>query len=573
MLAASVTLSSGCKVGPDFAGPPCPPTPREWTQAQEESVRTEAPALDDWWEVFDDPTLNTILANVNEQNLSLRAAAWKIYQARATLCTTRGDPFPAIGGDAAFSRSKIGTGDTSLYTTTWSWDIAARWEVDIFGQIKRYVEAAEAELEATEDDYRNVKMLLMAETATNYINARLCQERMEIIRANILQQRDFLRIIEARYKAGKDDRLTYSQAVANLNTVEAQFPSVMSEYRAALNRLSVLMGCPPGTIDDLMKKVQPIPVAPDAIAASIPADILRRRPDIRALEHRLAAQTARIGIAEAELYPKFYINGTFGVAATDIEDLFDGHYINAGITPSLSWRILEFGRVRCAIMKQEGITEQMKYDYQNAVLEAAEEVDNAISSYVRFQQRVEFLEESVIQYRDALQLSQKLYESGRNDYLSVLDSQRNVLTYEEMLAVARSNLASCVVRIYKALGGGWQIDPVASSTTQQVDRFRNRSAGAPMTSSAGEGVNLNGSVGMRALDPAITKPSSREKLETKRDISREVMERQQKELKNPIKDGPELLPEIPKNEDYKSQSMRMSDDEGSMASSILPGSK
>ncbi|MDO4583565.1 MAG: efflux transporter outer membrane subunit [Planctomycetia bacterium] len=551
-LLMGLLLSSGCMVGPDYSGPPCPPAPREWTQNRHDSVKPEVPALDDWWLVFDDPVLNTILANVNEQNLSLRAAAWQVYQARAALCATRGDLFPALGTDGSYTLLR-GSGDgvprgNDLVSSTWSWGASASWELDIFGQIKRYIEAAEAEVEASEDDYRNVKMILMADTVRTYIDARLYQERMEIIRANILQQRDFLRIIESRFQAGKDDRLAYAQAVANLNSVEASYPSMLSSYRESLNRLSVLMGTPPGTVDEIMQKVEPIPVAPDAIAVSIPADILRRRPDIRSAERRLAAQTARIGIAEAEKYPKFFINGSFGLQAEDFGDLFNGRSITASVMPSFQWRLLEFGRIRCTIMQQEGLTEQMRYEYQQLVLEAAEEVDNAISNYVRIQQRVQYLEEAVLQYRDALQLSEKLYAAGRNNYLPVLDSQRSVLEYEELLAIARANLSSSVVQIYRALGGGWQIDPVASSTTQQIDRFRNRypdSAGP--TSSPGEGVNAYGSVGSRALPPEIGKSSQRSALATTRVTLTEAQ--QQEILKGtrpvPKEQETELMPEMP----------------------------
>ncbi|MDO4573839.1 MAG: efflux transporter outer membrane subunit [Planctomycetia bacterium] len=520
-LLTGLTLLTGCMVGPDYVGPPCPPTPKEWTQNDHKEVRPENPAIDDWWMVFDDPVLNTILTAVNEQNLSLRSAAWKVYQARAALCATQGQLFPAIGTDASYSYVKM-SGDnkprgTDLFASTWDWGVSANWELDVFGQIKRYIEAQEAEVEATEDDYRNVKMVLMADTARTYIDARLYQERMEIVRANILQQREFLRIIVARFTKGKDSRLDYSQAVANLAAVEASYPSIMSGYRESLNRLSVLMGCPPGTVDELMKKVEPLPVAPDAVAVSIPADILRRRPDIRAMERRLAAQNARIGVAMAERYPKFYINGSFGLEADRLDDLFNARSFTASVMPSLSWRLLEFGRIRCTIMQQEGLTEQMKYDYQETVLEAAEEVDNAISNYVRLQQRVEYLEETVVRYRQALQLSEQLYSAGRNNYLPVLDSQRYVLEYEELLAVARANLATSVVQIYKALGGGWQVDPVSAGTGQQIDRFRNRYAGEAPTSRPGESVNTNGPLASRHdLPVEVAKSSSRQSLSTTR---------------------------------------------------------
>ncbi len=516
VLLMAIALFTGCRaVGPDYCGPPASPAPVEWTLENNERVESTLPALDDWWTVFDDPVLDTILANINEQNLSMKAAAWKIYQARASLCATRGDLFPKIATGASYTLnrstgSRRGAYSSGVLADSWAWGLSANWELDVFGQLRRMVEAQEAELEATEEDYRNTKIILLADAARTYIDARLCQERMEIIRANIKQQREFLQIIEARYKAGKDDKLPYLQAMGNLNSVEAQYPLVVNTYQECLNRLSVLMGSPPGTVDDLMKKVEPIPPATDAIATSVPADILHRRPDIRALERRLAAQTARIGIAEAEKYPKFFIAGSFGLEASQLKDIFKARSITANLTPSVQWNIMQFGKIRCQIMYQEGVTEQMRYEYQQMVLNAAEEVDNAISNFVRLHQRVKSLEETVLQYRDALDVSERLYAGGRSNYLPVLDSQRYVLQYEETLAMARGSLASSVVQIYRALGGGWQVDPVASSTTRQIDRFANRNvSGVGATSSPGDGVNMNGPVNSRHLPDSIAKPSDR----------------------------------------------------------------
>lgn len=521
VLLVAITLFTGCKaVGPDYCGPPASPAPVEWTQEKSDRVESAMPALDDWWSVFDDPVLDTILASINEQNLSIRAAAWKIYQARAALCATRGDLFPKISTDAAYSLNRS-TGSrrfahsSGVLMDSWAWGLSANWELDVFGQLRRMVEAQEAELEATEEDFHNTKIILLADAARTYIDARMCQERMEIIRANIKQQRDFLQIIKARYDAGKDDKLPYSQAMGNVSSIEAQYPSVVNTYQECLNRLSVLMGCPPGTVDELMKKVEPIPVATDAVAVSFPADILHRRPDIRAMERRLAAQTARIGIAEAEKYPKFFITGSFGLEASQLKDIFKARSVTANLTPSVQWNIFQFGKIRCNIMYQEGVTEEMRYQYQQLVLEAAEEVDNAISSFVRLQQRVKSLEETVLQYRDALEVSERLYAGGRSNYLPVLDSQRYVLQYEETLAIARANLASSVVQIYRALGGGWQIDPSAASTTKQIDRFANRNSdGMGITSADGDMVNMNGPVAQRGLPDSIAKSSKTQAVST-----------------------------------------------------------
>lgn len=510
-----LSMAVGCKVGPDYFGPPASPEPINWTQSTLENVETSIPALDDWWTVFNDPTLNTILSNVNEQNLSLRQASWRIYEARASLCATRGDLFPTTGMDGSYTRYKT-SGDgmpanTNLFGQTWTWGLSANWEIDVFGRIRRMVQSAEAALEATEDDYRNTKLILLADAARSYIDARLQQERMEIVKANIDQQREFLKIIEARYNAGKDDRLSYEQAVANLNSTESQYPLILSAYRESLNRLSVLTGNPPGTVDDIMRRVRAVPIPADSVAVSIPADLLRRRPDIRAAERRLAAQSENIGITKAEMYPKFFITGTFGLSASNFGAMFNKGNDTASIGPAFTWNLLQFGRIRCAVMMQEGITEQMRYAYQQSVLEAAEEVDNAISNFARLKQRVERLEETVLHYRNSLELSEKLYAAGKSNYLPVLDSQRYVLQYEETLSTARSNLANSMVQLYRALGGGWQVDPIAGATSEQINRFKNRTpAGYNTPSSDGELVNLRGSIQERTDVPQnISTPSKR----------------------------------------------------------------
>lgn len=517
----AMLLAVGCKVGPDYIAPPAPKVQSDWSARQEElnegataataQVRNELPALDDWWTVFHDETLNLLLKTVNEQNIDLKIAAQRIYQAEMDYRYARGELFPAIGTSASFSRA-MGAGyggKTHTYQSSWTWDASASWEMDIFGQIKRYVEAYSAAWDATVEDRNNVKMLLLAETARTYINARLFQEEERIVRADIQTQETYLEKIAARKEVGKDSDVELVQAQANLATVRASLPGIQTSFHECVTRLGTLMGATPETVLEILSQNDGfIPCAPDALAVGIPADILRRRPDIRALERRLAQQTALVGAVQAELYPKFYIDGTFGLQAEKLEDLFEGRSITASIMPRLQWRIFEFGRVRCSIAKQESVTEEMRLEYQNAVLEASEEVNNAIMEYIKLQDQYDEQLDSVKNYDEALKLSLDLYETGKREYMVVLDSQRYRLSNRLTLATVHAQLASSVVTLYTALGGGWQIDPEsASSLTADYLRSNYVPGNQIQLSVPGEGINRQGPAESRAVTPKVLNSS------------------------------------------------------------------
>lgn len=522
---AAMLLAVGCKVGPDYVAPPAPKVQTNWSekifegrnpqQAGEETMlHNELPALDDWWTVFNDETMNLILKTVNEQNLDIKIAAQRIYQAEMDYQYCRGELFPAIGTDASFRKS-MGPGVGAAkhtYSAAWTWDAAASWEVDIFGQIKRYMESYSSAWQATIEDRNNTKMLLLAETARTYINARLFQEEERIVRADIQDLETYLEKIRARHEAGADCNVELVQAQANLATVKASLPAIQASFLECTTRLASLMGATPETVEEILLRDNGyIPNAPDALAIGIPADILRRRPDIRALERRLAQQTALIGAVQAELYPKFYVDGSFGLQAEHLEDLFNSRSITASIMPRLQWRIFEFGRVRCSIAKQESVTEAMRLEYQQAVLEASEEINNAISSYIKLQDQYEEQIDSVRNYDEALKLSLALYEAGKREYMVVLDSQRFLLSNRQSLAMVHAQLASSVVTLYTALGGGWQVDPQAASSLS-ADFLRSDFVPADQIhlSVPGDGVNQQGAVGNRTLPESLNRSSKPE---------------------------------------------------------------
>lgn len=511
ILSSALILAVGCKVGPDYIGPPTPKVQQEWTEKVEARenkeadarLHTELPALDDWWTVFNDETMNLLLKTVNEQNLDIKIAAQRIYQAEMDYRIARGDMFPAIGTDAGFAKSMRNgmSSHNHSYSASWTWDAAASWEVDVFGQLRRYVEASSDAWQATFEDLNNTKMLLLAETARTYINARLFQEEERIVRADIRDLETYLEKIRARREAGADCNVELVQAQANLATVKASLPVIQAQFGDCVTRLASLMGASPESVQAiLLHGVGDIPNAPDALAIGIPADILRRRPDIRALERRLAQQTALVGVAQAEMYPKFYIDGSFGLQAEHLDDLFDGDSLTASIMPKLQWRIFEFGKIRCSIAKQQSVTEEMRLEYQQAVLEASEEVNNAITYYIKYQAQYEEQVESVRNYDAALKLSLALYEAGKREYMVVLDSQRYLLQNRQSLASVHAQLASSVVTLYTALGGGWQVDPASvNSLSDAYLRTNIVPEGQIQLSRQGEAINHEGSTLNRAL--------------------------------------------------------------------------
>lgn len=562
VLSTAVLLAVGCKVGPDYIAPPAPKVQSDWSAKQEEmhegtptdtsQVHNELPALDDWWTVFHDETLNLLLKTVNEQNLDLKMAAQRIYQAEMDYRYARGELFPAIGTSASFSRAMgpgVG-GKTHTYQSNWTWDAAASWEVDIFGQIQRYVEAYSAAWDATVEDRNNVKMLLLAETARTYINARLFQEEERIVHADIQTQETYLEKIAARKEVGKDSDVELVQAQANLATVRASLPKIQASFHACVTRLGTLMGATPEMVLDILTQDTAfIPCAPDALAVGIPADILRRRPDIRALERRLAQQTALVGATQAELYPKFYIDGTFGLQADRIEDLFEGRSITASIMPRLQWRIFEFGRVRCSIAKQESVTEEMRLQYQYAVLEAAEEVNNAIMEYVKLQDQYDEQLNSVKNYDEALKLSLDLYETGKREYMVVLDSQRYRLSNRLTLANVHAQLASSVVTLYTALGGGWQIDPQSASSLSSDFLRSNFVPGNQIQLSVpGEGINQQGPAEARTSATNILN-SSKPQTSYASELPPEGTPKRQNRRNGGITNAPEAVPMVPEADD------------------------
>jgi NodT family efflux transporter outer membrane factor (OMF) lipoprotein len=470
-LALLTQVLAGCKVGPDYGGPPRVCVHSSWRHLGDATLRDDCRPLTDWWTAFEDPVLNDLIARAVAQNLDLREAALRIFEARAQRCTVRADLCPQIAHDASYSYTKFaqsggmfgvlgGAGGPTFNIDTasdqWSFGLNGTWEIDVFGRLRRLVEAADADIAVSVEDYRDTLVVLLADVAGNYVDARSFQHRAEISRKNLETQLETLRKTEKRFPELSPE-LDVVQARANAESTAAGIPSLETGYQQALNRLSVLLGCPPGEVDRLLADPLPIPTARDEIAIGIPADLLRRRPDIRRAERELAAQTARIGAAVGEMYPKFSILGSFGLDAQDFRKLFNAGAIGASVGPNMNWNILNFGKLRCNVYVQEARQGQRAVQYQSAVLRAAEEVDNALVSYVREQQRLKHLTNEATANKRAVELSEKRYIGGDVSFLRVLDSQRSLLLSEDQLVTSQANVAASLIQLNRALGGGWEL--------------------------------------------------------------------------------------------------------------------
>jgi len=305
------------------------------------------------------------------------------------------------------------------------------------------------------EDYRDTLIILLADVATNYVEARSYQERLQIAREILRLQNETLRLAESRLQLGIGNRLDVSQARADSETTAAEIPALQIGYQQALNRLSLLVAQPPGTVDQFLAEPQPVPAPPGEIAVGIPAELLRRRPDIRRAEKELAAQTARIGAAVGEMYPKFSILGSFGLDARDFSKLFDGNAISASVGPSMQWNILNFGKLRCNVYVQEARQQQRCLQYENTVLRAAEEVDNSLVSYVRQKERFTRLERAVRASEESVATA-GLREVGGDSFQRVLDTRRVLARSQDQLAISRANITISLIQLYRALGGGWE---------------------------------------------------------------------------------------------------------------------
>ncbi len=462
---AVLTLAGCAAVGPDYE-PPEVPVPDAWQNAALEGFSEGDATLQTWWHTLGDPTLDSLVQRAEGSNLTLREAANRVQEARGLLGFARGQQMPEVGLGGAAQRfkgsdnSQLGQIAPNGFQTTNSFDLGlgASWEIDVFGRVRRTVESAGATYEASIEDYRDVLVSLLAEVARSYIDLRTNQARLHYAEKNVRSQQASLVLAQDMFSDGATSALDVAQAKSNLNTSEASIPRLQIAINLALNRLAVLLGQTPGSLHSELVNPQPIPTPPRNVAAGIPAEILRQRPDVRQAERLLAAQTARIGIATAELYPQFSLSGFFGFQATGIGSLFDSSSQAWGISLPVRWRLFEGGRIRSAIDVEDARTAQQLARYELSVLVAYEEVENALVAYALEQYSARSLRQAAQASGTAVDLVELQYRSGLTDFQNLLDMQRFLFRQEDELAASEGQVIQNLISLYSALGGGWEVD-------------------------------------------------------------------------------------------------------------------
>lgn len=466
-----LVLTSGCAVGPDYVRPKTD-TAEAWSESLDASLSTDPVQYGPWWTVFEDPALEQLIEIASRENLPMQIAAARILEARAVLGISRGLRFPQqqqLAGHAArvgLSENAPNAAIADQSFSSYRFGFDAAWELDVWGRLRRGVEAADADYGRALAGYDDTLVTVTAETARAYILLRTFEARLSLARENVLIQQETLRIAEVRFENGAVTELDVTQSRALLRDTEALTPSLETGVRQTMNAISTLIGQPPGQLAELLQQPSSIPSAPAEVAIGVPLDLLRRRPDIRIAEYQAAAQSARIGIATSDLYPRFSLFGSIGFATSgdggmqsnnaDAGDLFSSDSVRYTVGPAFSWPIFNFGRLRNNVRVQDARFVQAALNYQNTVLEAAREVEDALAAYLRDQTRVGYLTDSVGDARRSVELALVQYRQGSTTYQRVLDTQRFLVRQEDQLASTQGDVALNLIATYKALGGGWE---------------------------------------------------------------------------------------------------------------------
>jgi len=459
-------------VGPDYQAP-TPDVPAGWTRLDPTArpvARAETPGdLSQWWQRLNDPLLSGLIDEALQASPDLRTAQARLREARARRTVAAAGQYPNVTASGGASRSQsseeVGSGETRNF---FSAGFDASWELDVFGGVRRSVEAAEADLASSLASLEDTRVSLASEVALNYVEVRTRQILLGIARDNLASQSETLQLTEWRAQAGLVSSQDVEQARSNREQTRAQIPLLETSLAEAEHALDILLGKTPGTLHARLAAPGALPVLPDQIAVGIPADTLRQRPDVRAAERRLAAETARVGVAEAARYPSFNLSGSIGLEALTFGALGSSDAVASSLFAGIAGPLFDAGRLRAQVEIQDAVREQAQVAYEQTVLVALLDVENALVALVRNRERVEALASAVESVRNAAQLERQRYSAGLIDFQSVLDSERSVLLLEESLASARANGVQALIRLYKALGGGWSPQPDVRSANKDA---------------------------------------------------------------------------------------------------------
>jgi NodT family efflux transporter outer membrane factor (OMF) lipoprotein len=456
--ALAALVLAGCAVGPDYEKPDIP-EPARWSRELRgglNAARPEPEELANWWMTLRDADLSDLMERAVAGNPDLKRALARIREARARRGIAQAGFFPAIDatGSATVSRGSedIGTGERREFYAV---GFDASWEIDIFGGVRRSVEAAQRDLEASQADYEDVLVSLLSEVALNYVEARTLQAQLQVAEENLQTQLETLQLTEWRFEAGLVSALDVEQARSNVENTRASLPRLRTGIEEAKNRLALLIGGFPGAVEKQFSQRKAIPETPLEVAVGVPAETLRRRPDIRRAERQLAAQTARVGVATADLYPRLFLPGSIGLEALATHHLFASSSRAWSLVSSVTWPVFRGGSIRQNIEAQNALQEQALQQYEATILAALEEVENALVAYAEEQERRQALAEATASARRAAELARDQYASGLIDFQSVLDSERSLLSAQDQFAQSQGQVTLNLISLYKSLGGGW----------------------------------------------------------------------------------------------------------------------
>jgi NodT family efflux transporter outer membrane factor (OMF) lipoprotein len=467
------TVAVGCAVGPNYQRP-IAKAPAQWSEPLT-VTETNAPlAVTAWWKSFHDAELDALIGRAVESNLDLQIAQARVREARAQYGIAAADLWPTVDGSGSYSRERQSQHQPLLGSlpippgvpyqdNVYQAGFDASWEIDVFGGRRRETEAAKAGVEASEFGRRDALVTLLGEVARNYVDVRGYQRRLEIAHENIAAQAKALAITQDRFAKGLTSDLDVQQASTLLATTTAEVPTLETGLRVSVHRLGVLLGLPPGALLAELTNPAPIPTTPPEVPVGLPSDLLLRRPDVQRAERELAMATANIGVAKADLFPKFFLTGAGGFQSVNASDWFAGGSSFWSVGPTVQWRIFDAGRIRANIKVQDARQEQALAIYEQTVLTAFEDVENGLLSYANEQTRRRSLEDAVTSSQKSLALANKLYANGLADFLHVLEAERSLYQAQDALALSDRTVSVNLISLYKSLGGGWETAEKQSS--------------------------------------------------------------------------------------------------------------
>ena len=453
-------------VGPNYRRPDVV-TPPSWGElaptappaGRSDAVAEGTPTA--WWTTFDDELLTSLVRRTVESNLTLQQAEARVREARASRRIAAADLWPQVGASGSYARARTsengpnpGTRGTTFNLFQAGFD--ANWELDVFGGIRRSVEAADSSVEAAEEDRNAVLVSLMAEVGLEYVTYRSLQQRTALANQNVAAQQATLDLTRRLFSAGLAPEIDVQRAAAQVATTASTIPLFEQQAAQLMHALGVLLGQPPMTLQQELAAVGPIPAPPPRVAIGLPSELLLRRPDVARSERQLAAQTAEIGVATRDLFPRFFITGVADLQSARASDFFNWQSRALSIGPSITWPVFEGGRIRANIELQTAAQQELLAAYGGAVLQAFQDVEDALVAFSHEQATRDQLEDAVRANQRAAELARNLYAQGLTDFLTVLVAEENLFTSQDTLAQTQRDVALELVALYKAVGGGWE---------------------------------------------------------------------------------------------------------------------